>query len=113
MEGASPAEEDAIREREGGTYAVMPELYLKMDEYIRASNIPMAQEIQYVCDRIIYAMCECRGNLYAVMKEIMRRREGLELGGVRPPLPALVPEDSPKVDQCAAMISEAIAKYCG
>ena len=22
-------------------------------------------------------------------------------------------EDSPKVDQCAAMISEAIAKYCG
>ena len=97
----------------GGTYAVMPELYLKMDEYIRAGNIPMAQEIQYVCDRIIYAMCECRGNLYAVMKEIMRRREGLELGGVRLPLPALVPEDSPKVDQCAAMISEAIAKYCG
>ena len=97
----------------GGTYAVMPELYLKMDEYIRAGNIPMAQEIQYVCDRIIYDMCECRGNLYAVMKEIMRRREGLELGGVRPPLPALVLEDSPKVDQCAAMISEAIAKYCG
>ena len=97
----------------GGTYAVMPELYLKMDEYIRAGNIPMAQEIQYVCDRIIYDMCECRGNLYAVTKEIMRRREGLELGGVRPPLPALVPEDSPKVDQCAAMISEAIAKYCG
>ena len=51
----------------GGTYAVMPELYLKMDEYIRAGNIPMAQEIQYVCDRIIYDMCECRGNLYAVM----------------------------------------------
>ena len=64
------------------------------------------------CDRIIYAMCGCHGNLYAVMKEIMRRREGLELGGVRPPLPGLAAGDSPKVDQCARMIDEAIETYC-
>ena len=96
----------------GGTYGVMPELYLKMDECIRSGNISLAQKIQYTCDRIIYAMCGCHGNLYAVMKEIMRRREGLELGGVRPPLPGLAAGDSPKVDQCARMIDEAIETYC-
>ena len=32
-------------------------------------------------------------NLYAVMKEILRLREGLILGGVRAPLPGLGPED--------------------
>lgn len=40
----------------GGTYGVMPELYLKMDECIRSGNISLAQKIQYTCDRIIYAM---------------------------------------------------------
>ena len=77
-----------------------------------SGNISLAQKIQYTCDRIIYAMCGCHGNLYAVMKEIMRRREGLELGGVRPPLPGLAAGDSPKVDQCARMIDEAIETYC-
>mgnify|MGYP000854398098 CR=1 FL=1 len=46
------------------------------------------------------------------ISEIMRRREGLELGGVRPPLPGLAAGDSPKVDQCARMIDEAIETYC-
>lgn len=96
----------------GGTYGVMPELFLKMDEWVRAGKIAQAQELQYVCDRIIYAMCACHGNMYAVIKEIMRRREGVELGGVRPPLPNLIPEDLPQVERCARMIDEAIAKYC-
>ena len=97
----------------GGTYGVMPELYLKMDELIRSGNIRKAAEIQYDCDNIIYAMCSCHGNLYAVMKEVMRRREGIELGGVRPPMPNLIPEDMPQVEKCADMISRAIEKHIG
>ena len=77
----------------GGTYAVMPELFLKMNELIEKGDIPAAREIQYKADRIIYKMCEAHGNLYAVMKEILRRMYGLELGGVRAPLPGLIPED--------------------
>ena len=38
-------------------------------------------------------MCEAKGNLYAVMKEILRRMYGLDLGGVRAPLANLAPED--------------------
>ena len=74
----------------GGTYAVMPELYLAMNDHINKGEIKQAQEIQYEADRIIYKMCEAHGNLYAVQKEILRRMYGLELGGVREPMPGLL-----------------------
>ena len=93
----------------GGTYAVMPELFLKMNELIGKGDIPAAREIQYKADRIIYKMCEAHGNLYAVMKEILRRMYGLELGGVRAPLPGLIPEDEPIVAEAQKMIEDAAA----
>lgn len=96
----------------GGTYGVMPELYLKIMDLFRSGEMERAREIQYEANNIISAMGSCHGNLYAVMKEVMKRREGLELGGVRRPLPGLVPEDMPQVEKCAAMIDAAIAKYC-
>lgn len=93
----------------GGTYAVMPELFLKMNELLAEGNVERAREIQYQADRIIYKMCEAKGNLYAVMKEILRRMYGLELGGVRAPLPNLVPADEAVVVEAQKMIEEAIA----
>ena len=93
----------------GGTYAVMPELFLKMNELIEKGDIPAAREIQYKADRIIYKMCEAHGNLYAVMKEILRRMYGLELGGVRAPLPGLIPEDEAIVAEAQKMIEDAVA----
>ena len=94
----------------GGTYAVMPELYLAMNEHINKGEVKEAQALQYEADRIIYKMCEAHGNLYAVQKEILRRMYGLELGGVREPMPGLIPEDEPIVAEAQAMIEAAIAK---
>lgn len=96
----------------GGTYGVMPELYLKIKELMDAGKILEAQEIQYAADAVIYAMCSCHGNMYAVIKEILRIREGMNIGGVRKPLPELIPEDMEQVKKCAAMIDDAIEKYC-
>ncbi|OUP25784.1 dihydrodipicolinate synthase family protein [Gemmiger sp. An194] len=96
----------------GGTYAVMPELLLKADELLKAGKVKEAAAVQYAIDAIIYAMCACKGNLYAVMKEILRIRENLDIGGVRKPLPNLFPEDMEQVKKCAKMIDEAIAKFC-
>ena len=93
----------------GGTYAVMPELFTRMNELIEKGDIPTARAIQYKADRIIYKMCEAKGNLYAVMKEILRRMYGLELGGVRAPLANLAPEDEAVVAEAQKMIEEAIA----
>lgn len=95
----------------GGTYAVMPELYLWIFDAVKAGDIPRARAIQNDACRIIYKMCSCHGNMYGVIKAIMKIRDGLELGGVRKPLAALVPEDIETVEDCAKMISEAIAKY--
>ncbi len=92
----------------GGTYAVMPELFLKMYELVKAGEIPAARTIQYQADRIIYKMCEAKGNLYAVQKEILRRQYGLELGGVRAPLPNLEPGDEAVVAEAQAMIEAAV-----
>lgn len=70
----------------GGTYGVMPELFLKMDELLRAGKIDKAREVQYAVNRIIYKMCSCHGNMYAVIKEILRINEKIDLGSVRLPL---------------------------
>lgn len=96
----------------GGTYAVMPELFLKAEKLIRQGDIAQATKVQYAIDEIIYAMCACKGNLYAVMKEILRIRENLDIGGVRKPLPQLFEEDMPQVKKCAEMIDKAIAQFC-
>ena len=94
----------------GGTYAVMPELYLKIYECYHAGRMELAREIQNECCRIIYKMCSCHGNLYAVMKEILRR-EGMDVGTVRAPLPNLVASDMETVSCVQQMIETAIRNY--
>ncbi len=95
----------------GGTYAVMPELFLKVREHFQKGEMEPAREIQNEICRIIYQMCSAHGNLYATMKAILAKK-GVECGSVRKPLPALVESDLAIVDACAARIDAAIAKYC-
>ena len=94
----------------GGTYAVMPELYIKMFELMQKGEVAKARELQYDADRIIYKMCEAHGNLYAVQKELLKRMYGLDLGGVRAPMPNLIPDDEPVVAAAQAMIEAAVQK---
>ncbi len=96
----------------GGTYGAMPELYLRIYELLRAGQVEAAREIQNECCRIIYKLCSAHGNMYAVIKAVMRKRGGPDCGGVRLPLAALIDSDAAVVDESAAMIDAAIAKYC-
>lgn len=95
----------------GGTYAAMPELFLKARELFLEGKVANALEIQNEICKIIYRMCDAKGNLYAVIKEILKKK-GLNLNSVRKPLAALADSDSGIVDECAAWIDAAIAKYC-
>jgi len=95
----------------GGTYGVMPEIFLKIMALVNAGKLEEARQVQYVANEIIYGMCACHGNMYGVIKEILKIREGLELGGVRKPLPLLIPEDMAQVKKCAEMIDKAIEKF--
>ena len=94
----------------GGTYAVMPELFQKVYELYRAGRVTEAAQVQNEICRIIYRMCEAHGNLYAVMKAILKKR-GVEVGSVRKPLPALIDSDMAIVDDAAAMIDAALVKF--
>ena len=96
----------------GGTYGAMPELYLEILRCFQAGDMAKGREVQNECCRIIYKMCSTTGNMYAVIKEILRRSGGPDVGSVRAPLAPLVESDSPIVDECVGMIKAAVAKYC-
>ena len=95
----------------GGTYGVMPELFLKMNEALENKDLDLARAIQYDVDAIIYKMCSAHGNMYAVIKAILKENEGLELGSVKAPLAPLCEADQKIVSEAAEMIREAKKKY--
>lgn len=94
----------------GGTYAVMPRLFLKADECLKAGDFASAQSIQNSINEIIYSMCSAKGNLYAVMKAILASN-GFEAGGVRKPLLRVQPGDEAIVERCCEMIKNAYRTY--
>ena len=96
----------------GGTYAAMPELYLEIFRCFQAGELAKGREVQNECCRIIYKMCSTQGNMYAVIKEIIRLQGGPDVGSVRAPLLELADSDQPIVVEAAGMIQAAIAKYC-
>ena len=95
----------------GGTYGVMPELFLKMNELVKAGQLEAAMPIQYAANSIIYKMCSAHGNMYAVIKAILKLNEGFDIGSVRAPLAELTTEDMKIVEEAAQMIKNAKAKY--
>ncbi len=96
----------------GGTYAAMPELYMEIVKCFQSGQLEKGREIQNECCRIIYKMCSAQGNMYAVIKEIIRLQGGPDVGGVRAPLLNLTEGDGAVTAQAAQMIADAIAKYC-
>ena len=95
----------------GGTYAAMPELYLAIYRLVKAGEIARAREIQDECCHMIYRMCACKGNMYAVIKGILRAQGGPDIGSVRAPLYELQPEDLPAVEAMAKDITALVEKY--
>lgn len=95
----------------GGTYGAMPELFLAMDEALKNRDWEMAKAIQYDVNDIIAKLCSGHGNMYAVIKGVLRENEGLDLGSVKAPFAPLTKEDEKVVNEAAAMIQAAKAKY--
>ena len=95
----------------GGTYAAMPELYERIFTLVRGGGILPARDIQDACCHIIYKMCSGQGNMYAMIKEILRLRGAPDIGGGAPLYP-LQPGDEAIAASCAADIDTAIAQFC-
>ncbi len=95
----------------GGTYGVMPELFVKLDEMIKNGDFENAGKLQYDINEVIYTMCSAKGNMYAVAKAALKLRAGLELGGVREPLLNLADGDEKIVGKTASLVEEAVQKW--
>ena len=95
----------------GGTYGVMPELFLKLYELFNAGRLHEVRELQYAVDNIIYALCATKCNMYASIKEVLRRREGLDIGGVRAPLADYTAEDDATIARAVRMIDDAMKRW--
>ena len=65
----------------GGTYGVMPEVYIKLDELIKKGEFEKARELQDAANEVTYTMCSAKGNMYAVAKAVLKKRMGVDLGG--------------------------------
>ena len=95
----------------GGTYGVMPQLFVKLNSLLEAGDFENAGKLQNDIDEVIYTMCSANGNMYAVAKAALKKLAGLELGGVRAPLLNLADGDEAVVDKTVALVSEAIEKW--
>jgi N-acetylneuraminate lyase len=92
----------------GGTYGAMPELFLKMYDLLKQGRVEEARQIQYRVNEIITLLCSCHGNMYAVIKEVLRRREKLDIGSVRAPLVGIIEDDQAGIDKAVNKIDEAM-----
>lgn len=95
----------------GGTYGVMPELFLQLNQLIAEKELEQAKELQYAINEIIGLMVSGHGNMYSVVKEILRINEDLNLGSVRAPLAPFVESDLASIQKAAALIQETKEKF--
>ena len=95
----------------GGTYGAMPELFLAMNESIESGDIKRARDIQYDVNDIIEKLTSGHGNMYAMIKEVLRINEGLDIGSVRKPLVELTDADKEIAKAAAKMIVGAKKKF--
>lgn len=94
----------------GGTYGVMPELFLKAEEYVSLGDFSKARNIQADINDIITELTSLNGSMYDVIKQIYKLR-GIDIGSVRGPLAPVTGEDLQKIVEIKVKIDHTIVKY--
>ena len=95
----------------GGTYGVMPELFVKLNSLIESGDFENAGKLQDDIDEVIYTMCSANGNMYAVAKAALKKLSGIDLGGVREPLLNLADGDESVVEKTVSLVESAVEKW--
>ncbi|MCY7210504.1 dihydrodipicolinate synthase family protein [Streptococcus sp. IsoGale021] len=88
----------------GGTYGAMPELFLKLNQLIADKELEKAKELQFTINAIIGKLTAAHGNMYSVIKEVLKINENLNIGSVRSPLTSVTDADRPIVEDAARLI---------
>ncbi len=94
----------------GGTYGAMPELFLAIEKALKINEIELAREIQYAINNVIFGFFECEGNMYSVIKGILRSK-GIDIGEVRKPLSKITNNDVNKINKLVKQIDNYVDRY--
>ncbi len=95
----------------GGTYGATPELYIEIYNSVKKGDLEKARAIQSDCLDIIGGLTSCHGSMYAVIKEVIKQRDGLDVGGVRAPMADIVAEDMPQIAKVVELINNTYKKW--
>ena len=93
----------------GGTYGVMPELFLTMDRLINEEQAQLATAIQFKVNDLITKLCSFEGSMYGVIKEILRLN-GMNIGGVRAPFINITAAEQPLIAKLHLEINQTISE---
>ncbi len=92
----------------GGTFGAMPEIYLGIYNSFCNGNLKLALQLQDEAVKIINVLCGSTSSMYAVIKEVLRINNNVDIGDVRLPL-AQIDESGKKAAQIAIkMINETV-----
>ncbi|HFI0159835.1 TPA: dihydrodipicolinate synthase family protein [Streptococcus suis] len=95
----------------GGTYGSMPELFLRLNQLIADKDLETARQLQATINTIIGKLVSGHGHMYAVIKEVIRINDGLDIGSVRKPLTALTEADLSIAQEAAQLIRDAKERF--
>ncbi|HEM5984081.1 TPA: dihydrodipicolinate synthase family protein [Streptococcus suis] len=95
----------------GGTYGAMPELFLRLNQLIADKDLETARQLQATINTIIGKLVSGHGHMYAVIKEVIRINDGLDIGSVREPLTALTEADLIIAQEAAQLIRDAKERF--
>ncbi|HFH9946876.1 TPA: dihydrodipicolinate synthase family protein [Streptococcus suis] len=95
----------------GGTYGAMPELFLRLNQLIADKDLETARQLQATINTIIGKLVSGHGHMYAVIKEVIRINDGLDIGSVREPLTALTESDLIIAQEAAQVIRDAKERF--
>lgn len=95
----------------GGTYGAMPELFIKLERLIKNKELEKAFELQKSINSIIGKLVSGHGHMYAMIKEVLRIKENINIGEVREPLSNLTDEDKLIAIKTAELIEEVNKRF--
>ncbi|MGM9988560.1 MAG: dihydrodipicolinate synthase family protein [Bacillaceae bacterium] len=93
----------------GGTYGIMPELFLELEKCIVNGQLEKAQVLQNEINDIIFCLLDFP-NLYSAAKEVLKLR-GINIGTARLPLEPVPAKELEKVTVLHQKLMQYINKY--
>ena len=95
----------------GGTYGLMPELYIKLYHLFHENKIAEARALQYDINKMIYLACSGQGSMYAIIKAALNKKYGFHFNGVKAPLINKTDSDNELVDKIVEERNQLYRKY--